>query len=283
MTRERRGAVGRERDGARTAVASVVTGIVMAGPVAFVLGVVSLAARPVGAVRRLAMTGCALGLLGTAAWGLWAANLETDSAIATPAAQPTQVQLALPDEPAGAASGGAEATAEARTHEAPEVAITAEAATTASLTVDDLDVEGTTDVPVLGAGASLAYTLPLKVGRFSTESWQPHAGGSGTEAVSATFTRDGVAVVVVVRLHATATEAESTLADVVRERLSHEDAKEGKELESDAGARVRRVVRDGKTTFVWSEFTTSIEIDGPSKAARSFMDRFVLGAGERSR
>lgn len=279
MTTERRDPAEGERDGARTAVASVVTGILMVGPVAFVLAVLSLVTRPAGAVRRLAVTGCVLGLVGTAAWGLWAMNLQSGPAVAAPAAAPTQVQLALPDGYEVETSDEVEPDASVR---ASHKAAAAEAAGAES-TDQALDLDGTTDVPVLGTGARLAYNLPLKVGAFTTDAWLPHPGGSGTEAVSATFARDGMAVVVVVRLHANATDAESTLADVVRERLSHEKAKEGKELESDGGARVRRVARGGATTFVWSDFTTSVEIDGPTKAARSFVDRFVLGAGERSR
>lgn len=273
MTTERRGAPGRSRDGARTAVASVVAGILMTGPVALALGIASLVARPSAAVRKLAVVGCALGLLGTAAWGLWTVSIQGDgvpSAVAAPA--PTPVRLALPSTAITTESGADDVFpygSEVSTKTSPDDEVTLE------------DLDGTVEVPVLGTGTGLALNLPLKVEKFATDGWTVVLGGGATETMHATFTRDGTAVAVVVTLHPTSTDAEAMAAGVVRDRLAGPDATEGTELTAEDGAIVRRVVHDGRTTFVWSEFTASIEVDGPTKAARVLVDRFRLGPGEQ--
>lgn len=276
MTTERRGAPGRDRDGARTAVASVVAGILMAGPVAVVLGVASLVARPTAAVRRLAAVGCVLGLLGSAAWGLWLGSVRLDDATAVAAPVPSPVRLELPSTAVAPVDERAAASVPSPRAEAEETR-----SADVTVMIDDLGGVGVGDVPVLGTGTGLALGLPVKVAKFATDGWVVAAGEGPTETMSATFTHDGTAVVVTVTLHPTATDAEAMIAGVVRERLAHPDAAEGKDLTSADGASVRRVVADGRSTFAWSEFTASVEVDGPSKAARVFVDRFLLGPGEQ--
>lgn len=274
MSTERRGAPVRDRDGARTAVASVITGILMTGPVALVLGVVSLVARPAAAVRRLAVVGCVLGLLGTAGWGLWAVSVPTGPGTAVAVAAPTPVRLALPP------------TAVALTDERSAFDIeagsrVADATESASATVTIEDLDGSGEVPVLGMESGLVLSLPLDVATFSTSGWTVDGGDGTTETMHATFTHDGTAVNVVVTLHPTATDAEAAIASAVRDRLTSPDASERSVLTVRDGAEVRRVVEAGVTTFAWSEFTASVEVDGPSKAARVFVDRFLLGPGEQ--
>ncbi|QIK84012.1 DUF4190 domain-containing protein [Sanguibacter sp. HDW7] len=273
MTTERRGAPGRSRDGARTAVASVVAGVLMTGPVALVLGVASLVARPAAAVRRLAIVGCALGILGTAAWGLWGASLQGDvvpSAAAAPV--PTPVRLALPS---------TAITTEMVTEDSLgyRSEATEKASTGGTVTIEDLD--GMTEVPVLGTGTGLVLSLPLEIEKFATDGWTVVVDDGATESMQATFTRNGTAVAVVVTLHPTSTDAEAMAAGIVRDRLEGADTTEGKTLAAEGGAIVRRVVHDGRTTFVWSEFTASVEVDGPTGAARVLVDRFRLGPGEQ--
>ena len=273
MTTERRGAPARSRDGARTAVASVVAGVLMTGPVALVLGVASLVARPAAAVRRLAVVGCALGILGTAAWGLWGASLQGDvvpSAGAAPV--PTPVRLALPS---------TAITTEMVTEDSLGYRFGAseKASPDGTVTIEDLD--GMTEVPVLGPGTGLELSRPLKIEKFATDGWTVVVDDGATESMQATFTRNGTAVAVVVTLHPTSMDAEAMAAGIVRDRLEGADTTEGKTLAAEGGAIVRRVVHDGRTTFVWSEFTASVEVDGPTKAARVLVDRFRLGPGKQ--
>ena len=272
MSTERRGAP--VRDGARTAVASVITGILMTGPVALVLGVVSLVARPAAAVRRLAVVGCVLGLLGTAGWGVWAVSVPTGSGTAVAAAEPTPVRLALP-------STAVAHTDERSAFDTETGSRAADATESASATVTIEDLDGKDEVPVLGMESGLVQSLPLVVATFSTAGWTVDGGDGTTETMRATFTHDGTAVNVVVTLHPTATDAEAAIASVVRDRLTSLDASERSVLTLRDGAEARRVVEAGVTTFAWSEFTASVEVDGPSKDARVFVDRFLLGTGEQ--
>ena len=278
MTTERRGAPRGARDGARTAVASVVTGLLLTGPVALVLGVVSLVARPAAAVRRLAVVGCTLGLLGTAAWGLWLATFEpSPTAVASATLVPPRepVRLALPATEVAAADVPSLRSEALRAEESHAAEAAEKRAEQATLALEDVD--GTGDVPVLGDGTGLELGLPVRVEKFSTDGWTVTFGEGATETMAATFTRGTTEVGVVVTLHATATDAETTTAAVVRDRLASEGAREGEGLTSAAGSSVRRVVDDGRSTFVWSEFTASVEVSGPTRAARVLAERFVLG------
>lgn len=273
MTTERRGALVRDRDGARTAVASVITGILMTGPVALVLGVASLVARPAAAVRRLAVVGCVLGLLGTGAWGLWAVNVPTGPASAAPVPAAAPVRLALPPTAVVLTDESMAFDAEVRSHAAE-----AGERDSTTVTLEDLDSAG--EGPVLGAESGLVLSLPQDVAKFSTPGWTVEGGDGTTETMSATFTHDGTAVDVVVTLHPTATDAEAATVSVVRDRLASAEATESTLTVRD-GVEVRRVVHDGRTTFVWQEFTASVEVDGPTKAARSVVESFRLGTGEQ--
>lgn len=250
----------RARDGARTAVASIVAGVLATGPVALLLALASFVARPAPAVRRLASVGCALGLLGTAGWAVWGLQAFSVGESAVVAA-PAPVVLDLPAAAVGSPSVDALATT-ARAAEPEELAELAEPS----------------GVPVLGAGSGLLGDLPTEVGGYATDGWQAEPGLEASEELVATFVRGGRSVDVRVTVHPTATDAEAAVASTVRDLLAGGAADERDAVERDDGALVRRVDTADGTRLVWSVFTSSVEVDGAAKAATAFAARFVLGA-----
>ena len=229
------------------AVVGVLAAVLWLGPLAVACALLALrsAARAGRSRPRYAALALVLGLVGTVAWVGY---------------------LVAPTAPLAARSASASTSADVVAYAAlPGVAELAPAAARDAGTArGDAEPEG---APLADQSSALLGALPTQAGGYLSVGFEPTQTPGALEAYRAHFVEpSGDDVVVTVARWGTTDEAGAHVAVAGREAAD----RAGVPLRGTrvvAGA--SRVVADGAATYLWADFTTTVEVAGDRRGARA--------------
>lgn len=240
------------------AVTGVLLGILWLGPLAVIcaLAATRRAARAGRPRPRFARLALALGLLGTAAW------LAYLLAPALPPTVPTTSALTTTSAayvPADEVRDGESATRSTRMAETEPLADAA--------TLADAEPEG---APLVDQASALLDALPAETAGYATPGFVPTIQPGALEAYRARFVTvasGGGDVIVTVTRWGTTDEASAHAAGVAQ-RTADRAGRPPTSVELAPGTVASRVVSARTATYLWADFTTTLEITGERHGAR---------------
>lgn len=237
------------------AVAAVLLAILWLGPLAVACAVLAMrsAARAGRARPQYAVLALVLGIAGTVAWlgFLTAPPLPTAARTTSAAAAESVAYAALPGV-VELAPAAADLAGTARGDAEPEAA------------------------PLLDQASALLGTLPSRAGGYASEGFTPADTTGALESYKARFVApDGDVVVVRVGRWGTSDEASAHVAVAARAAADRPGADLRPTRVVPGGT---RVAAQGTATYLWADFTTTVEVTGDRRAARGVAAGLDAGA-----
>ena len=247
------------------ALTGVLLGILWLGPLAVVCAVAATrrAARAGRPRPRFAGLALVLGLLGTGAWVAYLLAPPLPATVATTSAVTTASAAYVPahEDRDGDASSRSDRVADANADAEAEAAADA-------VTLSDSEPEG---APLVNQTSALLDVLPVEAAGYATGGYAPTTQAGALEAYRARFvapTSDAGDVIVTVTRWGTTDEASAHAAGV-EQRAAARAGRAPRTIDLAPGTVASRVVSTRTATYLWADFTTTVEITGERVGARA--------------
>ena len=241
------------------ALTGVLLGILWLGPLAVICAVAATrrAARAGRPRPRFAGLALVLGLLGTGAWVAYLLAPPLPATVATTSAVTTASAAYVPahEDRDGDASSRSDRVADAD-------------AAADAVTLSDSEPEG---APLVNQTSALLDVLPVETAGYATGGYAPTTQAGALEAYRARFvapTSDAGDVIVTVTRWGTTDEA-SAHAARVEQRAAARAGRAPRTVDLAPGTVASRVVSTRTATYLWADFTTTVEITGERVGARA--------------